>query len=63
MSNEEKVSIVERSFEEDKGNLAVVHDVFAVEVCTAECPTCQQTCELTAGHPGLHHCSTGHEWI
>jgi hypothetical protein len=63
MSNEEKVSIVSRSFEEDKRDLAVVHDVFAVEDCTAKCPTCQQTCEYTAGHAGLHHCPAGHEWI
>ena len=63
MSNEEKVSIVRRSFEEDKGNLAVVHDAFAAEVCTAKCPTCQQTCEYTASHQGLHHCPQGHEWI
>jgi len=63
MSNEEKVSIVRRSFDDDKVNLAVVHDVFAVEVCTATCPSCQQTCEHTAGHQGLHHCPKGHEWI
>lgn len=63
MSNEENVSVVSRSFEEDKGNLAVVHDVFAAESCTAKCPTCQQTCDYPAGHQGLHQCPNGHEWI
>jgi len=63
MSNEEQVSIVSRSFEEDKGVPAIVHEIFAAEDCTAKCPTCQQTCEYTAGHQGLHHCPDGHEWI
>ena len=63
MSNEENVSIVNRSFEEDKEDLAVVHDIFAAEDCTAKCPTCQQTCEYTAGHSGLHECPNRHEWI
>jgi len=63
MSNEEKVSIVSRSFEEDKGDLALVHDVFAAEGCTAKCPTCQQPCDYTAGHQGLHQCPNRHEWV
>ncbi len=63
MSNEETRSIVSRSFEENKDNLAVVHTVFVVEGCTAKCPTCQQTCEYTAGHSGLHQCPNRHEWV
>ena len=63
MSNEEQVRIVSRAFEEDKRDLAVVHEVFAAEDCTAKCPTCQQACEYTAGHAGLHQCPAGHEWI
>jgi hypothetical protein len=63
MSNEEKVSTVSRSFEEDKGDLAIVHDIFAAENCTATCPTCHQTCEYTAGHSGLHQCPNRHEWV
>jgi hypothetical protein len=63
MSNEEQVRIVSRAFEEDKRDLAVVHEVFAAEGCTAKCPTCQQPCEYTAEHAGLHQCPAGHEWI
>jgi hypothetical protein len=63
MAHEETMRIVSRSFEEDKGDLAAVHDVFVAESCPAKCPTCQQTCEYTQGHPGLHQCPNGHEWV
>jgi hypothetical protein len=63
MAHEEQVSIVSRAFEEDKRDLAVVDEVTALEGCTAKCPTCQQTCEYTAGHPGLHQCPNRHEWV
>jgi hypothetical protein len=63
MSNEENSIIVSHSVEEDKGTSSVVQDVFAVENCSAQCPTCQQSCDYTAGHAGLHHCEKGHEWI
>ncbi len=63
MSNEETTLIVSRSVEEDQGTSSVVQDVFAAENCSAQCPTCQQPCEYSAGHAGLHHCGKGHEWI
>jgi hypothetical protein len=62
MSNEENTIIVSRSIEEDQG-ISVVQDVFAAENCSAQCPTCQQSCDYSAGHAGLHHCPKGHEWI
>jgi hypothetical protein len=62
MSNEETTIIVSRSIEEDQGT-SVVQDVFAAENCSAQCPTCQQSCDYSAGHAGLHHCPKGHEWI
>ncbi len=63
MSNEEKATTVRHSFKVDEENPAIVHEVFAAEVCTGKCPTCQETCELTAGHQGMHHCPAGHEWV
>ncbi len=64
MSNKEKGSIIERSLgEKENGDLAEVQAVFVIEACAAKCPTCQKPCELTAGHPGLHHCPAGHEWV
>ena len=63
MPNETDTIIVSRSVEEDKGTSGVVQEVFAAENCSAECPTCQQSCALTAGHAGLHHCENGHDWI
>ena len=63
MLNEEKTIIVSRSVEEDKDNGGVVQDVFSADECSAECPTCQQSCSLRAGHAGLHHCENGHEWV
>src|SRR6266699_861994 len=63
MSNEENTLVVGRSVEEDQGNSSVVQDVFAAENCSAQCPTCQQSCGYPAGHAGLHHCQKGHEWI
>jgi hypothetical protein len=63
MSNEENTKIVNHSVEEDKGTSSVFQEVFVAENCSAQCPTCQQTCEYTAGHAGLHHCEKGHEWI
>jgi hypothetical protein len=63
MSNEEQVRIVRRAVAEDKRELAVAGEVTALEDCTAKCPTCQQTCEYTAGHSGLHQCPNRHEWV
>ena len=63
MSNEENSIILSHLVEEDKDTDNVVRDVFVAESCSAKCPTCQQTCEYTAGHSGLHHCEKGHEWI
>ena len=63
MSNEENTLVVGRSVEEDQGTSSVVQDVFAAENCSAQCPTCEQSCAYTAGHGGLHHCDNGHEWI
>ena len=63
MSNEETTLIVSRSIEEDQGTSSVVQDVFAAENCSAQCPTCEQSCAYTAGHGGLHHCENGHEWL
>ena len=63
MPNEANTIIVSRSVEEDKGTSSVVQDVFAVDNCPAKCPTCQQICDYTAGHAGLHHCKNGHEWV
>ncbi len=63
MPNEENTIIVSHFVEEEKGTSNVVRDVFVAENCSAKCPTCQQTCEYTAGHSGLHHCEKGHEWI
>jgi len=63
MTNEVNTIIVSRSVEEDKGTSGVVQDVFADENCSATCPTCQQSCALTAGHAGLHHCENGHDSI
>ncbi len=63
MSNEENTLMVSHAIEEDQGTSNVVEDVFAVENCSAQCPTCQQSCAYTAGHAGLHHCEKGHEWV
>jgi hypothetical protein len=63
MLNEANTIIVSRSIEEDKSTSGVVQDVFVTENCPAKCPTCQQSCALTVGHAGLHHCEKGHEWI
>ncbi len=63
MANEEQVSPVSRVFEEGKAELAVGHDSFAAEDCTAKCPTCQPPCEYTAGHAGLHQGPNRHEWV
>ena len=63
MPDETHTLIVSRSVEEDKGTSGVVQEVFAAENCSAECPTCQQSCALTAGHAGLHHCENGHDWV
>ena len=63
MPNEANTTIVSRSVEEDKDTSGVVQDEFAAEMCPAKCPTCQQSCEYTAGHGGLHHCAKEHEWI
>jgi hypothetical protein len=63
MSNEENTKIVNHSVEEDKGTSSVFQEVFVAENCSAQCPTCQQTCDYPAGHAGLHHCPKGHEWI
>ncbi len=63
MPNETDTTIVSRSIEEDRGTSGVVQDVFAADNCPAQCPTCQQSCDYTAGHGGLHHCGNGHEWI
>ena len=63
MPNEANTLIVSHSVEEDKDPSGMVQDVFAAEMCPAKCPTCQQPCEYTAGHGGLHHCEKEHEWI
>jgi hypothetical protein len=63
MPNEENTIIVSHFVEEEKGTSNVVRDVFVAENCSAKCPTCQQSCEYSAGHAGLHHCEKGHEWI
>jgi hypothetical protein len=63
MSNEENTIKDRHVVEEDQGSSSVGEDVFAVETCSAQCPTCQQSCEYTAGHAGLHHCEKGHEWV
>jgi len=63
MPNEANIIIVSRSVEEDKDPSGMVQDVFAAEMCPAKCPTCQRSCDYTAGHAGLHHCEKGHEWI
>jgi hypothetical protein len=63
MSNEGTTLIVGRCVEEDPGTSSVVQEVFAAENCSAQCPTCQQSCDYSAGHAGLHHCPEGHEWI
>ena len=61
MSNEEN-TIKDRHVVEAYQGSSVVEDVSAVDNCSAQCPTCQQSCEYTAGHAGLHHCEKGHEW-
>jgi hypothetical protein len=63
MPNETNTIVVSRSVEEDKGTRGVAQDMGAVENCPVKCPTCQQSCTYTAGHPGLHLCEKGHEWI
>jgi hypothetical protein len=64
MPNETNTIIVNgSSVEEDKSTSSVVQDGFAAENCSAKCPTCQQPCDYTVGHGGLHHCDNGHEWI
>src|SRR2546421_9492470 len=62
MPNETDTIIVSCSVEEDKGTSGVVQEVFAAENCSAECPTCQQSCALTAGHARLHHFENGDDW-
>jgi hypothetical protein len=62
MPNETTIIIVSSSVEEVKSMSSVVQDGDAVDTCSAKCPTCQQSCEYTAGHAGLHHCEKGHEW-
>ena len=62
MPGETHNSIVSRSVEEDKDTSGVVQEAFATENCSATCPNCQQSCALTAGHAGLHHCENGHDW-
>ena len=61
MAKETNAFVVSRAVEEDKGIRGVVQD--ALEICPAQCPTCQQSCAYTAGHGGLHHCENGHEWL
>ncbi len=63
MPNETTIIIVSSSVEEVKSMSSVVQDGYAVDNCSAKCPTCQQSCEYTAGHAGLHHCEKGHEWV
>lgn len=63
MSNENNTLTVGRSVEEDQSTSSVVQEAFAAENCSAQCPTCQQTCDYSAGHTGLHHCPDGHEWV
>jgi hypothetical protein len=63
MAPEASMHIVSRSVEEDKADLVAVHEVFVVENCSAQCPTCQQPCEYREGHAGLHQCPNGHEWL
>lgn len=62
MPSETHTSIVSRSVAEDKDTSDVVQKVSADENCAATCPNCQQSCALTAGHAGLHHCENGHDW-
>ena len=61
MPNETHTFVVSRSVEEDKGMRGVVQD--GLENCSAQCPTCQQSCAYKVGHGGLHHCENGHEWL
>jgi hypothetical protein len=63
MANETNTFVVSRPVEEDKDIRDIVQDVLVTENCSAKCPTCQQSCDYTAGHGGLHHCDKGHEWI
>jgi hypothetical protein len=63
MSNEENTIMVSHALEEDQGTSNVVEDGFAVENCSAQCPTCQQSFAYTAGYTGLRHCEKGHEWV
>ena len=63
MPDQTNTIIVSRSIEEDKGISDDVQDVFAAEICSAKCPTCQQSCDYAAGHTDLHHCGNGHEWV
>ncbi len=63
MPNETTIIIVSSSVEEVKSMSSVVQDGSAVDNCSAKCPTCQQSCEYTAGHAGLHLCEKGHEWV
>src|SRR2546430_15621113 len=59
MPNETNTIIVSRSIEEDKGTSGVVQEVFAAENCSAECPTCQQSCALTAAAAGARPSANG----
>jgi hypothetical protein len=63
MPQEKNINIVSDPVEEDKSISSVVQNVFAAENCPATCPTCQQSCDYTVGHAGLHHCGNGHEWF
>ena len=63
MPNEKTTLIVGRCVEEDQGTSSVVQEAVAADNCSAQCPTCQQSCDYAAGHAGLHHCPEGHEWI
>ena len=63
MPDETDTIIVRSSVEEDRNTGDIVQDEFAVDNCSAKCPNCEQTCSFTAGHPGLHHCGNGHEWV
>jgi len=63
MSDKERGNLIESSFEQGKGHQACVREVLVAETCTAKCPTCQNACEYSSGHQGLHHCPSGHEWI
>jgi hypothetical protein len=62
MPNEVYLIATSNSVGEDKDDMSEVHKTFAVESCPAQCPTCQQPCSYTQGHPGLHHCGNDHDW-